>query len=137
MWWNTHISMSTYNIGNSKSQALKCRQFYNSFDLYSYCPACRRGGGGGGKGFWQWTISICASFSERQREKLMNHKHYLRNESRAQSVIFQDECKLFGNPHQMFIGLNQELESKTQNYYQFPPSYVIFRSHRPQQLDLE
>ena len=67
----------------------------------------------------------------------MNHKHYLMNESRAQSVIFQDECKLFGNLQQMFIGFNQELESTTQNYYQFPPFYVIFGSHRPQQLDLE
>ena len=70
--------MSTASTGN-RSRALKCRHFCNPWDLHNYCATCRESSKGDdycvtGKG----KCMVCASFTEEQKQKIINRKRYVK-----------------------------------------------------------
>ena len=132
--------MSTANAGN-RSRALKCH-FCNPWDLHNYCPTYRESSKGDdnsvtGKG----KCMVCASFTEEERQKIINRKRYVKKDKAEISDISKDKSELLGEPDQgdIFEGSLQELEQATHNIYQSlpKPSNFILGDPRPQVLGLD
>ena len=83
--------MSTASVGN-RSRALKCHHFCNPWDLHNYCPTCRESSKGDdycvtGKG----KCMVCASFTEEQKQKIINRKRYVKKDKAGESDVSKDE----------------------------------------------
>ena len=92
--------MSTASAGN-RSRALKCHHFCNPWDLHNYCPTCRESSKGDdycvtGKG----KCMVCASFTEEQKQRIINRKQYVKKDKAGVSDVSKDESELMGEPDQ-------------------------------------
>ena len=132
--------MSTACAGN-RSRALKCHHFCNPWDLHNYCPTGRESSKGDycvtGKG----KCMVCASFTEEQKQKMINRKPYVKKDKAGVSAISKDESELLGEPDQgdNFEGFQQELEQAAQSIYESPPkpSNVMLGDPRARVLGLD
>ena len=83
----------------------------------------------------------CASFTEEQKQKIINRKRYVKKDKARISDISKDESELLGEPDQgdIFEGSQQELEQATRSIYQSPPkpSNVVLGDPRAQVLGLD
>ena len=84
---------------------------------------------------------VCASFTEEQKQKIINRKRYVKNDKAGVSDVSKDESELLGEPDQgdIFEGSQQELEQAAQSIYQSPPkpSNVILGDPRARVLGLD
>ena len=133
--------MSTASAGN-ESRALECRHFCNPWDLHNYCPTCRESSKGDdccvtGKG----KCMVCASFTEEQKQRIINRKRYVKKDKAGVSDVSKDKSELLGEPDQgdIFEGSQQELEQAACSIYQSPPkpSNVVLGDPIAQVLGLD
>ena len=84
---------------------------------------------------------VCASFTEEQKQKIINRKRHVKKDKAGVSDVFKDESELLGEPDQgdIFEGSQQELEQAARSIYQSPPkpSNVILGDPRTQVLELD
>ena len=84
---------------------------------------------------------VCASFTEEQKQKIINRKRYVKKDKAGVSDIFKDESELLGEPDQgdIFEGSQQELEQAARSIYQSStkPSNVVLGDPRAQVLGLD
>ena len=84
---------------------------------------------------------VCASFTEDQKQKIINRKCYVKKDKAGISDVSNDESELLGEPDQgdIFEGSQQELEQAAHKIYQSPPkpSNVLLGDPRAQVLGLE
>ena len=84
---------------------------------------------------------VCASFTEEQKQKIINRKRYVKKDKAGISDISKDESELLGEPDQgeIFEGSQQELEQAACSIYQSPPkpSNVVLGDPRAQVLGLD
>ena len=84
---------------------------------------------------------MCASFTEDQKQKIINRKRYVKKDKAGISDVSKDESELLGEPDQgdIFEGSQQELEQTVRNIYQSPPkpSNVVLGDPRAQVLGLD
>ena len=83
---------------------------------------------------------VCASFTEEQKQKIINRKRYVKKDKAGVSDVSKDESEFLGEPDQgdIFEGSLQELEQAARSIYQSPPkpSNVVLRDPRVQVLGL-
>ena len=84
---------------------------------------------------------VCASFTEEQKQKIINRKRYVEKDKAGVSDISKDESEFLGEPDQgdIFEGSQQELEQAAQSIYQSPPkpSNVMLGDPRARVLGLD
>ena len=84
---------------------------------------------------------VCASFTEEQKQKIINRKRYVEKDKAGVSDISKDESEFLGEPDQgdIFEGSQQELEQAAQSIYQSPPkpSNVMLGHPRARVLGLD
>ena len=84
---------------------------------------------------------VCTSFTEEQKQKIINRKRYVKKDKAGVSDVSKDESELLGVPDQgdTFEGSQQELEQAAQSIYQSPPkpSNVMLGDPRARVLRLD
>ena len=84
---------------------------------------------------------VCASFTEEQKQKIINRKWYVKKDKAGIFDVSKDESELLGEPDQgdIFEGSQQELEQAARSIYQCPPkpSNVVLGDPRAQVLGLD
>ena len=84
---------------------------------------------------------VCASFTEEQKQKIINRKRYVKKDKAGISDVSKDESELLGEPDQGDIseGSQQELEQAARSIYQSlpKPSNVVLGDPRAQVLELD
>ena len=115
------FKMSTHQTNKDKPRARKCRHFCFSFDVHNYCPTCRESGKGVDPcASFEAPCDICASFTDKQMNKIQYRKRYIKKQKADTSSAKDDELDLLGDGDS-FTGSNADLESAADNLFTSPP----------------